>query len=369
MSSVNPQRILVVEDSVSFATALAAMLVSNPPIPLDVSVTYTLKSALEKLKQAQFDLIITDLDLPDSRHMETVSRLNEAAPNIPVIVLTGSETDNLGITAIQSGAQDYLLKGDLKPGQLHRAVVYALERSRAQSLEKERIKLYKEREDFMATLTHDLKNPLLGANRILQMLADETLGPLNDKQRDVLEKLVDSNRGLLMMIRNLLEVYRYEKDSATVCKEITDLRRLLVSYIDEIEPSIEHKGIQLITEVPQAMDEVCADPNSMLRVFQNLVENAVKFTPCGGRITLRLWQDHDKALFEISDTGPGIPPQERAELFQRFHQGQLGQRCSPGTGLGLYLCRQIVEAHHGDIRFSEGKDDGTTFRVEIPISI
>jgi two-component system sensor histidine kinase/response regulator len=361
------QRILIIEDSVSFATALAAMLNHDPPIPTETVVTHNLRAGVARLERDDITSIIADLSLGDSDGLDTVSALKQAAPDLPLIVLTGSE-QNLGQEAIKLGAQDYLLKGEITAKQLHRSLVYAMERVRSQRAEQERLRLCREREDFMATLTHDLKNPLLAGNRILEMIADEKMGPLNEEQRDLLQKVVDSNRGLLHMIRNLVEVYRYEKDVDSIVKDNTDLRRLLTSYLDEIQAAVEHKGIKLVTEVPPKMDEVCADPTSILRVFQNLLENAVKFTPSGGLITVRLWQDHDKALFEVTDTGPGITEEDRKKLFQRFRQGRQGQRMSIGTGLGLYLCRQIVQAHKGEICCKVNKGKGTTFVVQIPVS-
>lgn len=362
-----PQRILIVEDSRTFATALAAMITHDPPIPIETVIAYDLSSALDKLAEDEVTFIIADLQLDDSYGLNTVAAIKNAAPDIPIIVLTGND-QNLGRDAIKMGVQDYLHKGDVTAKQIHRSMIYAMERVRAQQAEAERLKLCKEREDFMATLTHDLKNPLLAGNRILEMIAEEKLGPLNSDQKDLLQKVVDSNRGLLHMIRNLVEVYRYEKDMATLVKDNTDLRRLLMSYITEIQPAVEHKGIKLVAEVPSTMDEVIADPTSILRVFQNLLENAVKFTPSGGRITVRLWQDKDKALFQVTDTGPGIAEEDRPRLFQRYRQGKNGQRVSFGSGLGLYLCRQIVQAHKGEIDCKVDSGKGTTFTVQIPMS-
>lgn len=230
------------------------------------------------------------------------------------------------------------------------------------------IAIMNEREDFMFTLTHDMKNPLIGANRLLELFVSGRLGALTDHQSELLETMRQANSSVLNLIGNLIEVYRLEKDANSLALGEVDLKRLVASGASRMIPFAQLREIKLSTEFPQQMDSIQGDSVALGRVLQNLLDNAIKFTPQGGTIAVRLFSRDDGVVLEIQDSGPGINAEDHVRLFKRFSQCEAGKRHSGGSGLGLYLCKQIIDAHHGTIECESEVNKETIFRIKLPHS-
>ena len=230
----------------------------------------------------------------------------------------------------------------------------------------ERLHLLEVREDFMLTLTHDLKNPLIGSNRLIELIAEGNVRISKEQQANLLLQIRDSNNNLLSMIQSLYEVYKYEKDLQELHLEKTDLLAVVNHYLRSVRHLMEDKRI--VTHVVNNSRDniVLADSLSISRVVQNLIENAIKFSPVEGRVEINLRNEDDNVTINVSDQGPGIEPQDLQKLFLRFYQGRPGRSYNYGMGLGLYLCRQIVEAHSGKIWCAPKEDAGATFTVSLP---
>jgi signal transduction histidine kinase len=348
--------ILLVEDDQGFAAALHALLKRKAVFDFDYLHADNLLDAEDTLLQNRFDIILLDLTLPDCQGMDTLIRLRKSAGSCPVIILTGRDEEDLGIQAIENGAQDYLIKGEIDGRLLSRAIQHAIERAR----------LLFEREDFIATLTHDLKNPLIGANRVLELLAEQKLGKLNAEQINLLTHIKNSNWTLLTLIGNLLEVYRFEKDLATLYFEHTNLIGIVNTCMNEIAPIADDRDIKILKDSDIEEAIVFADADSLRRVLRNLLDNALKYTPSGGEVKIILRAEEDRFLLKVSDNGPGISDEDRKHLFERFWRGRASRRHTPGTGLGLYLCQKIVNLHKGTISCTSPNGTGTAFLVELP---
>lgn len=223
-----------------------------------------------------------------------------------------------------------------------------------------------QREDFIATLTHDLKTPIVGANMVLTALLDGSVGDLQPSQLEIIGKLRTSNQALLKMIQNLLEVYKYESGTESLRFDGANLTEIVKFCVQDVDPLIENKHIK--------MDLFCAKPELILicdeyaikRVLINLLGNAVKFTPEGGKIMVHAIEDANVARVIVRDTGRGISATDRQRLFQRFWQGDPGRRYAAGTGLGLYFCYNVVKAHGGKIVCDSEPGQGTTFTIDLP---
>jgi two-component system, sensor histidine kinase and response regulator len=237
---------------------------------------------------------------------------------------------------------------------------------RAQNIAKE-VVLMRQRDDFMALLTHDLKTPLLGANRILELLTRELVGNLNDEQRRILKQLQNSNAELVSMVQNLIQVYKFERELAHAKFIETDVTVLLETTVSSIIESAKSKGIELVCTVPEEHIVAAIDAESISRLIQNLIDNAIKFTPEKGIVTVHLENTKvDEWLLSVSDTGVGLSEEECSSLFTRFWQGIMGKKYSASVGLGLYLCKQIVDAHDGTIECKSKKNEGSLFTVKLP---
>ena len=222
-----------------------------------------------------------------------------------------------------------------------------------------------QRADFIATLTHDLKTPIVGANMVLGALLEGTLGPLNDEQIAIISKLKASNQGSLKMIQNLLEVYRYASGSESLFMATTDICRIARESIDDLSPLIESKHLSIDLVIDKDSIDLYCDQYAMKRVLGNLLANSIKFTPNNGKISVGIKEDAGRVLISVSDNGGGIDPRDRYRLFRRFWQGEPGRSYATGTGLGLYFCYQVIKAHSGTITCDSTLGEGTTFTIRL----
>ncbi len=226
------------------------------------------------------------------------------------------------------------------------------------SIQKETERL---RDDFIATLTHDLRTPLLAAIQTLNFFLDGSLGDITDQQRVLLSTMVQSNEDLLGLVNALLEVYRFESGKLNLCKTVFDINDLIKQCYKEIEPLAQKKNIEF--NIHGELDEellIDADRAEIKRVIMNLCGNAVNYTNKDGAIDIYTKSQNGDFIFSVVDNGNGIPNEDIPHLFKRFSQGTSKKR-STGTGLGLYLSRQIVEAHGGKIWVESKMNKGSEF--------
>ncbi len=217
------------------------------------------------------------------------------------------------------------------------------------------------RDDFIATLTHDLIPPLLADIQNLKFFLDGSLGPVEEKQVVLLSTMLHSNEDLLGLVNALLEVYRFESGKLTLCKTLFPVKDLVTQCYEELKPLAEKKNIEfnLDCDIPDNL-EITADKSEIKRVIINLCGNAVNYTNIGGKIDIIAKAQSGDFIFSVSDNGNGIPQEDIPKLFNRFSQGTARKR-STGTGLGLYLSRQIIEAHGGKIWLDSKLNKGSEF--------
>lgn len=217
------------------------------------------------------------------------------------------------------------------------------------------------RDDFIATLTHDLRTPLLAAIQTLKFFIDGSLGELKDQQKILLSTMLQSNEDLLGLVNALLEVYRFESGKLSLCKTVFNVKDLIKQCYDELEPLSVKKDISFNLTC-DFDDEILidADRAEIKRVIINLCGNALNYTNKGGTIDIIAKIVSNGLMFSVVDNGNGIPKEDIPHLFMRFSQGT-GKKRSTGTGLGLYLSRQIIEAHGGKIWVESKVNTGSEF--------
>jgi len=212
------------------------------------------------------------------------------------------------------------------------------------------------RDDFIATLTHDLRTPLLAAISGLEFMLNKSLGDVTEKQEVFLSTMKQSNEDMLGLVNALLEVYRYESGRLHLCKTQFCLNGLVGQCIKEIEPLVKEKDLKLLFDGNNEFI-INADRNEIRRVVLNLVGNAIKHSEDASSIEIKTVQEERDVKLSVKDYGSGLSAQDIDKLFKRFSQGTSRKRaCS--TGLGLYLSRQIVEAHNGKIWAESELDSG-----------
>lgn len=226
----------------------------------------------------------------------------------------------------------------------------------------EQKKADKLRDDFIATLTHDLRTPLLAAIQTLTFFLDGALGELDEKQKHLLSTMQKSNEDLLGLVNALLEVYKYDADKLVLTKTDFNIFNLVKQVYDELTPLAKSKNIEFTinNEGCDENTEINADRSELRRVICNLCGNAINYTQDGGRVIITIKVEGEDLIFSVADNGSGIPASDIPNMFQRFSQGTSKKR-STGTGLGLYLSRQIIESHGGKIWLESSLNKGSEF--------
>lgn len=226
------------------------------------------------------------------------------------------------------------------------------------SVQKETEKL---RDDFIATLTHDMRTPLLAAIQTLKFFLEGAIGSLDEKQKVLLSTMLQSNEDLLGLVNALLEVYRFDSGKLELCKTVFPVKDLVKQCYNELFPISQKKGINFNVEY-ELDDNLCitADRGEIKRVMTNLCGNALNYTGKDGKVDILAKAQNGDFIFSVSDNGSGIPQDDIPNLFMRFSQGTTRKR-STGTGLGLYLSRQIIEAHEGKIWVDSKLGKGSEF--------
>jgi PAS domain S-box-containing protein len=481
--------LLLFEDNLGDARLFIEALRDIEGQDFTVKQVSKLKEGLELLSAEHFDIVLVDLFLPDSRGLRTFLQIRDRVPDLPVLVLTGFNDEMLAVEAVKSGAQDYLLKAELSPNLLKRALRYAVERKQAEKLAQyairaehevtqeilehapvgiwkidqdkvirqvnlvacqqislgsgdlvghkllevlpslpsdrldlalskglpfslenfplrssdgasieiekgywdvvvwpiyggdsapkgvvaittdvtERVRASRQREDFVAMLAHDLKTPLIGAERALEFLSADTLGVLAPEQMQVIAMMQQSTQSLLQMIQNLLDVYRYDASVPVLDLKSVGVSEAISRCIRELASLAISKQIAIVSEIEEDLPRISGDEIAIRRLFMNLLDNSIKFTPQNGQVRFKAYGKKGYVHVEVSDTGSGVSPSEQPRLFDRYWQGERTRRpYSSGTGLGLYLCRQIAEAHSGSISYRESESGGSCFTVKLP---
>ena len=225
------------------------------------------------------------------------------------------------------------------------------------------------RDDFIATLTHDLRTPLLASIQTLSYLIDGTLGEINEKQMKFLTTMKSTNCDMLGLVNALLEVYRYEEGKLNLYKENFLINEFIEKINEQLESLYITKNISIKLYLSQTEDKkVYADKNELRRVIVNLCGNAVKFSDINGeiKITTNIINENDLRI-TIEDKGKGINKDELPKLFNRFQSfnesGKGNIKNINSTGLGLYLSKKIIEAHNGKIWVESSKGCGSKFSI------
>ncbi|HWP24109.1 MAG TPA: ATP-binding protein [Candidatus Binatia bacterium] len=535
-------RVLLVEDSEDDALIIRESL---PEATFEIEWAERFAAALERLAKSHFDAVLLDLSLPDAYGLDTICRMQSQAARVPIVVLTGLDDEETALKAVERGAQDFLIKGQVNGPLLARSLRYAVQRHRAEEALKERnrellvlrrisevilgsldlnfvlgqileqaiqsgsfdlgnirlldstgetlevavargyrdpqnilshrkisrtaeatrsshfgqalferpffeedvsasaglrtfkkegvrsfvgvpvraenevlgilqlasrtprrfrpeelrlwetlgnqmgiavqrARLYEEtrrqareleranqlQADFSAMIAHDLRSPLVNILGVVEVMMQGVFGAVTEEQSKWLGRLQANARGLVDLIGDFLDLSKLESG-------YIDLQRQRVALGEIIERSIENfrliaanRKISLRGTVDSALPPVDADPRRLDQVLNNLISNAIKFTPEGGEVEVAAASaGHDQARLSVRDNGEGIAPEEIGQIFEKYRQGgNVRQAKEKGTGLGLVICKMIVEAHGGRIWAESEPGRGSVFYVSLPLA-
>ncbi len=386
--------VLVVDDDALDRRLVGLVLVKAAGlIRFNIDYAQTLAEALEKLTKPGYDIVLLDLNLPDGRGNENIRKVSAVVPNVPIVVLTGLDDEDVGLEAINSGAEDYLVKGSGLEYTLIKTIRYAIARKKSeanlretrQGLEQINAKLIKAtdtankmaaeadkanvaKSQFLANMSHEIRTPMNAIIGFGEVLYEEQM---SDIQQGYVKLILDSARHLLQLINDILDFSKIE--TGRIKAEIVEcsIPELLVNVESLMLPSAKQKNLEfMIISMPDVPQVIITDPVRLRQCLVNLVNNAIKFTEKGSvRLTVRTVTKEQKPFieFHVADTGIGIHPDKLETIFNAFIQGDGSTtRKYGGTGLGLTITKQVVNLMDGDIRVESQEGKGSTFTLSIP---
>ncbi|NTV02016.1 MAG: HAMP domain-containing protein [Chlorobiaceae bacterium] len=219
--------------------------------------------------------------------------------------------------------------------------------------------------DVVATVSHQLRTPLTSMRMAIHLLLEQRIGPLNDKQRELLRAAGEESDRLADILDDLLDLNRIESGRGRLKRQQCQPEALISAGIEHFIPEAKAKGIGLIVDVPSELPTVTADTASIGYVFTNLLSNALRYSHEGGRITVRAEAELSGIRFSVEDTGEGIPPEHLKRIFDQFYRVP-GQDEKSGIGLGLSIVREIVKAHGGTVGVESTRGKGSVFHFTLP---
>lgn len=370
-------------------------------------------SALSLMESLTPDLVLLDVMMPGIDGYEVTRRIRARhySSYIPILLVTAHDQPCV-VDGLDAGADDFIRKPIVEVDELLARVRSLL---RLKHTIDERDQIARQREDFVSRLTHDLRTPLIAADRMLTMINQGTFGEVAGPIHESIATVIRNNENLLAMVNTWLEVYRHEAGSKSLTFSRFNLCRLVDEVVGELAPLASQKDIELLQrygweeseEPSEAFSStrdadgshadghchnkednrkpsfrILGDRLELRRVLTNIVSNAIKFTDAGTVKVVVEFVDADTCdriniddsdddvpgrwvLIHVQDSGSGISEEDQAQIFERFRQGR-NKRA--GNGLGLHLSRRIIDAHGGSIQVSSNLGAGSTFTIQLPVS-
>jgi signal transduction histidine kinase len=378
-----PAKILVVEDDAGSRLTLCGIL---EDAGYEVTGVEKGTEALEVIKDGNFNVIITDIKLPDVGGMSVLELAKEINPDVAVVIMTGYASVEIAVNAVNEGAYAYFVK-PVNMDEMKTAIVNALRQQRL-SRENKRLvddlqrsnKLLFEanrqlraateaKSIFLAHMSHELRTPLNAIIGFSDLLIGGIGGEINNKQRQCLEDILSSGKHLLSLINDILDLSKVEAGKIDIRPESLRLADVVDDAVTTVKTMIDESKHELAISIAEDLPPVYGDRNRLKQILLNLLSNAIKFTPDGGKISLETSREDDFCKVSMVDNGIGIRKEDQTCIFEPFTQldTQPGER-KQGTGLGLALTKQLVELLGGKIWVESEYGKGSRFSFTIPLA-
>lgn len=415
-ASTNTIRILLVEDNLADADLLEEILDESGEAQWVLVHVDKLKEALQALRNERFDVILLDLSLPDKQGVDTITQTYQAAPDLPIVVLTGLNDQDIALEALRQGAQDYLVKGKIDNNLLHRAIHHAIERAQIlkrlrhseeqlqrlneelecrveeqtvelrrknhylqseitqrQHLEEElRQALAKEKElsdlksNIISVVSHEYRTPLATILSSTELLEHYSHKWPEEKRKRHFQRIQTTVHHLTQLVSDVLLLSKAEAGKLNFNPVELDLVAFCRELVEELQLTLKTQHTIRFTDLGLSQP-VCLDEKLLRQLLTNLLSNAVKYSPNGGTIQFDLMFEPNRIILRIQDPGIGIPQNEQANLFDPFYRSSNVGTIS-GTGLGLAIVQKCVDLHGGEIGVESEVGVGTTFTITLPLN-
>jgi two-component system, sensor histidine kinase and response regulator len=366
------RKILVVDDDRLNVRILSNILKSEGYLIMSAD---TGEKGLEVYERFLPDLVLLDVMMPGINGYDTCRELRRrhGRETAPVIFVTAKNESDDVVEGFQAGGVDYLPKPFRGKEALVRIRTHLQMRiliKQQRSLVEQLQQANQAKNKFLGIAAHDLRNPLASIRGLAEFLQEGIGGELSAEQRDLVDTIHEASRSMLNMVNELLDVATIESGTLRIQPSPRNLAALLEKcvYLANIEAAKKHSHVAISPDSASPA-QLNFDWDRMKQVLDNLISNGLKYSPPGSIITVRLTKEERFCTLSVLDQGPGIPESERHKLFKDF--GQLSVKPTGGeksTGLGLSICRKIVEAHKGNIIALNQSTGGCEFRVNLPLS-
>jgi signal transduction histidine kinase len=364
-------RVLLVDDSPEDRAYLRRLLERAQERRFTVVDEETGADAIRRMEEEPPDCVVLDYNLPDMDGVEFIRRCRDAGGErvcAPVVMLTGSGDETVAVAALRAGAHDYLSKQRISADGLVRAVERAIEIFHLErEVEEQRRSLElrnRQLESYAAVVAHDLRNPVGLIQTSAAFLLDILPPDAPAIHRQQLGAIHRSAARGLRLINDLMDVARIETGKLEVHPGECTVPEMVDEALAPHRTAAGAAGIVLCTELSAALPPVRADRDRVVQVLDNLLANALKFTPAGGSVTVCAAPRDACVEVAVEDTGPGLAPDLRARVFDRFWQAERGD--DRGLGLGLAIVKGLVEAHGGRVWADAAPGGGASFRFTLP---
>jgi signal transduction histidine kinase len=355
--STRIKAILLIEDNPGDARLIREMLDEQGSHSTKLTLVDCMRAAEVHLMAHPVDIILLDPGLPDAQGLGAIRRAHAAAPRVPLVVLTGLDDESLAEQALQEGAQDYLVKGQIERRLLLRALRYATERKRLEQL----------KDEFVSTASHELRTPLTSIAGSLGLLMGNAAGSLPLPMARLLAIAHTNSQRLVRLVNDILDIEKMEAGRVVFNFSRVEVRPLVAQAIEAMRGFAEGYGVRVRLEDARTAADVRADPDRLLQVVTNLLSNAIKFSSTNDEVVVAIERGADMVRLTVRDHGSGIPVDFKPLIFEKFAQADAGAaRQKGGTGLGLSIVKQIVDRLGGEAGFADAPGGGTIFHIQLP---
>ena len=367
-------KILLIEDNPGDAR-LVEILLEDSDFETEVVNKMSLAEGIEAYYAENFDVVLLDLTLPDSRGFETLQSFIKAHKDANVIVMTGLMDKELGLNAVKAGAQDFLMKSGYDSDMLAKTLRYSIERknvlkslAESQSAREVAEESARMKEQFIASISHEMRTPMNAIYGMSNLLAQTDL---NEEQRSYIGSVKQSSEILLGVINDILEVSTLQNGKMAFESKDFDIQELMTNLVNVMQYKKDEKSIEFQLHIaPSVPRHINGDKLRLNQILFNIVGNSVKFTDEGFvKIDVQLINEdaEDFTLkFTIIDSGIGIPEDKVETIFETFTRIRTKDRIYEGTGLGLAIVRSLVAQQEGRVWASSQIGQGTTMYLEVP---
>jgi signal transduction histidine kinase len=356
----NGLKVLMVEDDPSYRVFVRQVLRRSKQAKFEFAEAGTMKGCKEILAKEIFDVILLDLNLPDSAGAVTFERVADFAADTPIVILTGSDESSFsGLQALGLGAQDFLSKHLISNDSLVRCLRYAIERKKFEETEVRTSSI----QDFVATLAHDLRVPMIGTSKVLESLLANQFGELKPAQAEAMLALQSANNAQLLLVKKLLDLYKYEIELPNL--SLQDLANIIKQCATQLGNL--HERV-ITAQMPDDLPLIYGDSQLLARLFWNLLENAIKHGDRKQGVSIKAAVDSSYVVVSVHNFGNAISPEQQSMLFERFWQGVPGKNYVAHIGMGLYHCNRIASIHRAKLYCASSAEHGTTMTFRIAIA-